>query len=290
MKEPVTPPRSVRAGAFWHIYDPSVGEDRPWYVNDHTFVYDPAGGRWHLIGITHAEPANPTDEKLFAHASSPSLREGPWEKHEPALEAGPGEGESFIWAPHVIRYDDRFWMFYAAGTPDPTAFRMHLATSDDLFTWTRAKENPLFLDGYDGRDPCVVPIGGRWAMYYCATSDPAGGNHVVAYRESDDLVSWGERRIAFTDPTHGTTGGPTESPFVVQRGDGYHLFIGPRGGYVGTDIFFSTDPFSFGLDGLVGHVESHAAEVVQDLDGSWVVSRCGWGQGGVGLAELEWPD
>jgi beta-fructofuranosidase len=279
---------SVRAEAFRRIYDPSAGEDRPWYLNDHTFVYDPDGARWHLFGITHPEPADPMDERMFAHASAERLF-ATWTKHAPGLEADDGAGESFIWAPHVICHAGRFWMFYAAGTPDPTAFRMHLATSVDLFTWTRSGANPLFTDGYDGRDPCVVWISDRWVMYYCATSAPTGGNHVVAYRESADLLHWGERAIAFTDPIRGTTDGPTESPFVVSRPDGYYLFIGPRGGYVGTDVFFSTDPLSFRLEDIVGHIASHAAEVIEDVDGSWYVSRCGWGQGGVDLARLEWP-
>ena len=29
---------AVQAGPFELVYDPSVGEDEPWYVNDHTFV------------------------------------------------------------------------------------------------------------------------------------------------------------------------------------------------------------------------------------------------------------
>src|SRR4051812_8092474 len=60
------------AGAFERIYDPSVGEDERWYINDHTFVRDD-GGTWHLIGITHAEPAAPRDELHLAHATAPSL-------------------------------------------------------------------------------------------------------------------------------------------------------------------------------------------------------------------------
>ena len=47
----------VRAGDFTPIYDPSVGEDGPWYINDHTIVQGP-DGTWHMFGITHAEPAD----------------------------------------------------------------------------------------------------------------------------------------------------------------------------------------------------------------------------------------
>jgi hypothetical protein len=111
---------------------------------------------------------------------------------------------------------------------------------------------------------------------------------VVAYRTSTDLLHWGQRQIAFTDPAVGTSGGGTESPFVVHYQSYYYLFIGPRGGYVGTDVFRSRDPLHFDLTQQVGHIASHALEVVQDTDGSWWVSTAGWEQGGVSLAPLNW--
>ncbi len=105
---------------------------------------------------------------------------------------------------------------------------------------------------------------------------------------------WGERNIAYQDSRKGTFGGPTESPFVVRRGDYYYLFIGPRDGnkgpYVGTDVFRSKSPFEWRYEDRVGHINSHAAEVVRDKDGNWYVSACGWGLGGVYLAPLTWKD
>ena len=68
----------VEAGEFTRVYDPSVGEAERWYINDHTFFRD-RDGTWHLIGITHAEPMSPHDEKHLAHATAPSLH-GPWTK------------------------------------------------------------------------------------------------------------------------------------------------------------------------------------------------------------------
>jgi arabinan endo-1,5-alpha-L-arabinosidase len=62
----------LSAGAFQRIYDPSIGESGPWYINDHCFIQD-ADGLWHMFGITHAEPADPLDERFFAHATSREL-------------------------------------------------------------------------------------------------------------------------------------------------------------------------------------------------------------------------
>jgi hypothetical protein len=130
-------------------------------------------------------------------------------------------------------------------------------------------------------------LGNRWVMYYTANSAPTGGNHIVAYRTSTDLVDWSDRQVAYTDPTTGTGGGPTESPFVVKHGRFWYLFIGPRPGYIGTDVFRSTDPLRFRIEDKVGHIAAHAAEVINER-GHWYVTAAGWGQGGVYLAPLIW--
>jgi beta-fructofuranosidase len=292
----------VTAGEFTRIYDPSVGEDEAWYVNDHTFVRGP-DGTWHLIGITHAEPMAPFEEVHLAHATAPDLH-GPWTKQPFALTADAAHGERLLWAPHVIEHDGVYWMYVCAGGASGAEFRIHLAVSDDCVTWERHAANPLLVDGYEARDPMVLRVGDRWVMYYTATSEPHGGHHVVVATESDDLVRWEGRTIVYTDECSGTGGGPTESPFVVVRDGRYHLFIGPdwqglldsleRTGrydpacYRGTRVLASDDPLHFDLDGQVGFVDSHAAEVVTDDDGSSWISHCGWGQGGVYLAPLTW--
>ena len=56
----------------------------------------------------------------------------------------------------------------------------------------------------------------------------------------------------YTDQASGTFGGPTESPFVVRRGEKFYLFIGPRGGYDGTDVFVSDSPDAWRLEDQVG--------------------------------------
>lgn len=141
-------------------------------------------------------------------------------------------------------------------------------------------------------------------MYYTATSEPGGGHHVVAAVTSDDLVHWGGRREVYRDASSGTGGGPTESPFVVHVDGTWWLFIGPdHDGLVGslertgsydityyrrTRVLASDDPFRFDVGGEAAVIESHAAELVVDVDGSWWVSHCGWGQGGLYLAPLRW--
>jgi beta-fructofuranosidase len=281
----------ITHGEFVKIHDPSVGDRVLWYINDHCFIRHD-DGTWHLFGITHQEPADPLDEDDFAHATCKQLVGIPWDKQKPAMSAVEEEpwNETHLWAPHVIKHDGTYYMYYCGGDPDHSKYKIQLATSKDLFNWERHPENPLVVDGYDARDPFILREGDKWYMYYTANSEPTGGNHIVARVESDDLIHWSNKTTVYTDEASGTFGGPTESPFVVRRGDKYYLFIGPRGGYNGTDVFVSDTPDHWDVKNLVGHIPSHAAEVVRDVDGKWYVSRAGWGQAGVYLAPLEWHD
>jgi arabinan endo-1,5-alpha-L-arabinosidase len=285
------PQTLVTSGQFVKIYDPSVGEKEKWYINDHCFIRG-QDGTWHMFGITHAEPAKAEDEIHFAHATAKSLLQQPWDKQPFALDVA-GEApwnETHLWAPDIVFHDGLYYMFYCAGGHDHAKSQIHLATSPDLETWTRSPANPMVVDGFDAHDPFVLRVGRRWVLYYTATSKPAGGNHIVACVTSRHLLKWGHREVVFTDPKVGTFGGGTESPFVVQRRHSYYLFIGPRGGYDGTDVFVSRDPFHWDIANKVGHIRAHAAEVVQDTDGKWYISRAGWGRGGLYLAPLIWND
>ncbi|MEU5425331.1 family 43 glycosylhydrolase [Streptomyces olivoreticuli] len=284
---PPPPHQWIGAGPFAHVYDPSTpGGQR--YLNDHTLIK--AADRWHLFGIVGAgaPPGQAPDssaEVSFAHASAPDPY-GPWTTHTDALTVDPAYfGEEHLWAPHVIEAGGTYWMFYAAGGRGGAA--INLATSTDLFTWTRVPTGPLFR-GRVARDPMVLRVAGQWVMYYTELSGQ-DGRHVVAFRRSDDLLHWSEPGIAFTDATTAATLSVTESPFVVERDGWYHLFIGPRNGYDGTDVFASRNPFAFDLDGYAGHVPGHAVEVVTDGQ-QWHASAAGWFQQGLYLAPLQWRD
>ncbi|MBR4888279.1 MAG: glycosyl hydrolase family 32 [Clostridia bacterium] len=278
----------VYADEFVKIYDPSLGEKEPWYINDHTILHGADG--WHLFGITHAEPANPLDEKLCAHAMTSDILREPFKKLEPPFSAEASRGEAHFWAPHIVLHEGLYYMYYCAGSLEGNdRYRIHLATSKDLHNWTKHDENPMVVDGYDARDPMVLRVGDEWIMYYTCNSTPKGGNHCVACVHSDDLVHWHDKQVVFTSSIVGTFAGPCESPFVEKVEDTYFLFIGPFGGYdvsyCDTAVYASKDPFCFTEDDLVGHIPSHGAEVLR-VNGEYYLTHCGWGEGGVYLAPL----
>jgi arabinan endo-1,5-alpha-L-arabinosidase len=271
---------------FTRIYDPSAGQTRgyAWYVNDHSFIRDEAG-KWHIFGITQQNPFRPFEEVFLTHVTADTLF-GPWTKQADVMHRDEALGESVIWAPHVIRHDGRYWMFYCGGDADPKRFRIHLAHSDDLYTWTRAPQNPMLQDGYEARDPMVLRIGDEWVMYYTANSAPEGGAHVVAAVRSRDLLHWSDKRVVFTSSRSGTGGGPTESPFVLARGAKFYLFVCTNRRYIETAVYESDDPFTWTEEQRIASIPSHAAELIE-ADGEMFISSCGWGMGGVYLARLE---
>lgn len=278
--------RQITVDDFRRIYDPSADLERgyAWYVNDHTFIRDEAG-TWHLFGITQQNPFRPFEEVFFTHVTAPALQ-GPWRKQPDVLHRDESLGETVVWAPHVIRHDGRYWMFYCGGDRDPSRFRIQLATSTDLWQWQRHDANPLLQDGYEARDPMVLRVGDRWHLYYTATSAPSGGNHTVKVVVSDDLVRWRDPRTVFVSARSGTGGGPTESPFVVCRNGVYLLFLCTNRRYIETAVYESDDPLSFSEDRRIATIPAHAAEVVTTETGATWVSSCGWGMGGVYLAPL----
>jgi beta-fructofuranosidase len=272
-------------GAKRRLLDASPSAEEPWYINDHTLVRA-ADGRWHVFGIWHPEPAAPLDETCFLHASAADLDGAEWTVHDPVLHARSGIGETHVWAPHVIAHDGRYRMFYAGGTEDHSAYRITLATSEDLFTWT-VHEPVLFEDGYDARDPMVLRAGERWLMYFTRTSSPEGGFHEVAVRESEDLVTWSEARVAYRSTVRGTVGGPTESPFVVPAGEGWILFVCESDEYDRTLAYHSRDPLVFTDEGRIDvDLDEHCAEIVADGERTWITGG-GWGRGGLTIRPLE---
>lgn len=305
----------VTAGAQFLLYNSSYPFAQPsWYINDHTFVYGP-NGTWHLFGITHTDPADPSEEVNMAHAITTDhigdfSDAAAWlQGKQPFALGAVSPPETFLWAPYVL-FDPQsqiFYMYYCGGGDDRAEFQIRLAISRDLYNWQR--KGTLFTGGVDGRDPMVLDLGTtdnpfsyRYVIYYCGTEpdDPSINNvsHVTYCRTSNDLLNWSPIvQVAFEGGYDGNNfGGPTESPFVVRRGSSFYLFTGAwDGSYTQTRVFLSSDPTNFGsvVNGTatqVGAVTSHAPEVIRDLQGDWWLSSAGWGAGGVYLSPLTWYD
>lgn len=279
----------IKCSKFKRILDPSIRDfqriySKIFYINDHTLIHK--DGQWHVIGITHEEPAAPLEEKSFLHAVGKKIR-GQFSRLADNFYYSPKDKETHIWAPYIVEKDGTYFMYYCAGSCyGHDKYRIHLATSVDLFHWERSRYNPMVIDGYDARDPMVIQAGDKWLMYYTCTEFPQGGRHCVACVESNDLYHWGKRRFVFMDEREGTIAGPCESPYVLQYKDSYLLFIGLRNSYSDTHIYASKDPLNFKKENWVGNIKAHACEIVREGQKLYI-THCGWGQGGLYVAELK---
>jgi hypothetical protein len=202
-------------------------------------------------------------------------------------------------------------MYYSGGNATYDLFGSRIQDKDEINLarapsldgpWERLRTGPLFLDGYQARDPMVFQLApNSYIMYYTATENPSqSSKHVVAYRLSNDLINWSQTRdgIAFSDlGDDGTDAGGTESPFVAERDIGgtkyYYLFLGPQPyegylppNYPGTNVYVSKDPKNFLPKNQVGHLGLHAVELVQD-GANYLVSDAGWGKDYVSLYDFE---
>lgn len=268
------------------------------YVNDHSLVRH-SDGSWHLFGITsHAKEGEDYAEleRYFVHAAG-SL----WGA-EPMLELGKCcDNGVRAWAPGVIRHGPRYFMHYG---PSP----MRMATSFELCHWM--EQTPTIggapLDSCH-RDSMVFKVAeDHWLMYITGIDDSMFG--VVSVLESHNLVDWKFLRYALRTSgkaPYNPPWGATESPFVVKMADLYYLFITytdcKHHNYHNTLVFASTDPTDFGnytgdneADVVVAKLQAHAPEIIQDSDGQWYITTCGWRgyntpvEGGVAIARLEW--
>lgn len=261
------------------------------YFNDHTVVYNPDDGLWHVFGII-----SPQSE--FIHLVSESLTSGDWTRHD---NFNLGDGTE-IWAPHIVRDNDGLYhMFYTRiGSPREIGH----SVSDDLFHWAHTEEPILALrtpSGADAKnkDPMILRDGDRWIMYYSRVKERVDGEDYWALGTSvsTDLVHWTDHSLAFDEDRPADPG--VESPFVVRRGDRYYLFLSarpwPSGG---VDVFISEDPLHWEAADEPDHrvFPWHAAEVVRDLDGIWYLTLSGgfYEQNGLGddfkIAALQWLD
>ena len=206
-------------------------------------------GRFHLFGNTGSPDCFagwPGQYQYLFHATTADLIR--WTVHgiamQPHLDNEYERGK--IWPPFVFRHDDGFVMVYC-GLDVNNCQCLCLATSSDLFQWTRFSGNPIVDPGRldwtlkrpDGkvrhcRDPHVEKIGDTYFLYY--TSICEDGNPAVGLSASKNLRHWHDLGPCFKR----TQGWVPESPLVIRRGDRYYLWIFPF-----EELHVSEDPTDF---------------------------------------------
>ena len=207
------------------------------YVTDFCITrHDDLFHLFHIRGERWTWPSGYQEIDL-GHAISEDLRH--WTPMKPVVPAGPrGEWDEVgVWAPDVIEADGTFHLYYT-GSDAKRNQQIGLATSTDLFHWTKYPDNPIVTPGEwsdrlrgqasAGRDGMVFHDGRRacYLMYYTATL--ADGRPCIALARSADLLTWEDMGPTYIEEDRAYN--RCESAYLVERDDVYYLFYSAKGG------------------------------------------------------------
>ena len=215
--------------------------DQKFFVHPHRQVWDFSIVRpdsvYHIFYHSiHEETPNAAAADTIWHATSGDLKH--WVIEDPILTVGQGYwDEGAIWAPDVF-FDqtNQKWMLAYTGCDNQFNQRICLASSDDLYTWTKSPSNPAIMpdtnryvwspDAWwsDFRDPFIFQQESLYHMLVTAKEaldEPTG---VIYHGVSFDLNNWMDVGPLFVND------GPDpwrvlESPqYAVLDGNYYLLF------------------------------------------------------------------
>jgi hypothetical protein len=272
------------------------------YVKDYFVYRSPDDGVYHLYyNIGKAGPKQrwsmPFNEEQFGHATSTDLKNWDIQK-DYILPVVPGTWESHVVsAPFVVRHNDRFYMAYTGFGPKANQ-RMGIATSEDLFNWTRIPENPVAVGpswtkwkekGWaDFRDPALLKWKDQWLAFNTVDSKEKGS--AVAISVSDDLIHW--EHLGADKAPHVTWGHP-ESALAFERSGKVYLIasVPLRGGHA--QMWVTEDPLSGQWEAVDFDFPEglwSGWELITSPEGKQLLSAFLWKMNGnfIRFWELEW--
>jgi hypothetical protein len=287
-------------GDWWTVAgDPDLGRyTSPRQQPVDFAILQAADGTWQIWScIRHTSCGGNT--RLFYRWEGRKITDCDWQPMGIAMEADPAVGETpgGLQAPHVIRWQGKFWMFYGDWQ------NICLAESDDGKVFRRVLNDQgkaaLFSGPYGNtRDAMVLAVDDRFYCYYTghlAKGAPDKHKCAVFCRTSTDLRIWSEPVMVSAGGVAATQsnwhGGDAECPFVVHRGGTYYLF---RNQLYGRDNcntqYASNNPLDFGIDDdrcRIGTLSVAAPEIVLH-DSQYYIAALLPSVKGIRIAKLKW--
>jgi hypothetical protein len=252
-------------GAWWQVAgnprDHKYAAERQQPVD--FAVWQAADGSWQLWSCIRNTTAGGKDGKtrFFYGWEGKNLTNANWTPRGIAMEADPSLGETpgGLQAPHVVKIDRTYHMFYGDWV------NICHATSNDGKDFTRVIQSGgktgMFTEGagYNTRDVMLLPHADKWFAYYTAYPNRQG---MVYVRTTGDFKTWSESAVAAFGGQAGTNPYSSECPHVVKLGphdfylfrtqsyghwqknaDGTRKRVAPK-----TSVYHSTDPMMFGIN------------------------------------------
>jgi len=284
-------------GPWWQVAgDPDLGPYTSARQQPVDFgIWQAADGTWQLWScIRHTLCGGNT--RLFYRWEGRTLTDPDWRPIGIAMEADPSLGESKggLQAPHVIKVNRTYYMFYGDWQ------RICLAQSDDGKTFTRVLNSSgqpnLFSGPYgNSRDPMVLRIGDLFYCYYMGHKNDADLKSVIFARTSHDLRHWSEPMpvSAGGQAARETDwfGGDAECPFVLQKDGLFYLFRNQRYGANNLNTqYASPNPLSFGVNDdrfRIGTLPVAAPEIIHHAGQDYIAALLP-SLKGIRIAKLKW--
>jgi hypothetical protein len=253
-------------------------------------VWQASDGTWQAWSCIRSTKVG-GQSRLFYRWESEKLTGPDWTPMGIAMQADASLGETpgGLQAPHVIRQDGQFHMFYGDWV------NICRAISDDGKTFKRVVQpngkTGIFTEGPDTntRDIMMLKVGDLWHGYYTAYPNRQGAVYV---RTTKDFDHWSESTTVSFGGAAGTGASSAECPHVVHRNGRYYLF---RTQYYGpgnnTLVYQSTDPQMFGINQDRLHYLTKlpvAAPEIVHHDGKDYIVALNPNLDGLRLAELTW--
>jgi len=254
-------------------------------------VWQARDGAWQLLSCIRGTKCG-GHARLLYRWEGRRLTDPDWQPVGIAMQARPELGETTggLQAPHVVRIEDLYHMFYGDWN------HICLATSRD----GKAFERRIGPDGRTGmfgepqmmntRDPMVLRIGDLWHCYYTAHNKTIGADYC---RTSADLAHWSESRLVAHGGRAGSGPYSAECPHVIERDGWLYLFRTQRYGQnAQTSVYRSKDPMDFGVNNdafFVGALPVAAPEIVRHEEQDYIAYLLP-SLKGIQIARLKWEE
>jgi len=262
-------------------FDQRYFHEPSWVIRDHAFFKQDS--TYHLFytrGPLYSQTSMACDS--IGHATSRDLVH--WNIYAPVLAVVKHTWEAgAVWAPFVMENPGGGYIMYYTGVDSTWVQRIGIATSDDLYTWTKYSGNPVFRpdtswSGWDStvewascRDPYVYDEDGVYYMLLTVMTN--NGNGAVGSAVSADLFNWTDN-----GPIYVHSGlyswHAIESVFLLKRNGKYRMFFSEETSPPGTSYMASDELYS-GWDLATRQTvdEGIAPEIVEDGEGIQLFSR-----------------
>lgn len=286
------PPVPALAGDWWRIAAPPVLEryHREGVQTVDFTVFRATDGTWQLISCVRNTDC-PGAGRLLYRWEGASLADRDWKPMGIFWLADPGLGQvaGRIQAPHCVRADGRYYLFYNSQgahclvSDDGKDFRHHRTREGDIRFFEMARDVMLF----DNR--------ARDGLWYAYFTDIVPGryeerrNHTVAVRTAPSLDGpWSAVKHdlgVVSSPPDGYLFAFAESPFVLHRDGWYYRFEQ-------LNVLASRSPLRWDVPILTtlggDPMALLSPEIVEDAGRLCIAGYRNHGKDGIFLCRLDW--